>query len=103
MHNACDPATTAWAFAVGTYLDFEPHKVIRDQDYDRMGDGIRVALCLGIHGGISDLSAVGCCGLPGNAEFQFRYPRLAFWTLETNVHPETFPNLSVGTAPDSSI
>ena len=54
-----DPEATAWAFAAGRQFGLAPEQIIRDQDYDGDGAGVRFGLEHNAYAGIHGLRHAG--------------------------------------------
>ena len=78
-----DSSATAWAWAVGEYLQLEPEQIIKDSEYDGTGADIRMMLTHRQYCGINGLHYAGFCAIRKNAFSEKQnmpaYPELAYW------------------------
>lgn len=76
-----DPEATAWAWSAGVALGLPGEEIIRNDEYDGDGEGMRFSLSAKMYLGINGLAHAGFCALRSRAGIE-AWPKLNFWTQE---------------------
>ena len=77
-----DPEATAWAYAFGLHLGFEPDAIILDDEYEDTGALVRMQLGARAYLGINGLACAGYCATSASSAHYRKvplYPEMAFW------------------------
>lgn len=78
--QAGESEATAWAWAVGEYLEIPPEVIILDSEYEGDGADMRVMLMMRQYLGINGLMHAGFCLTRANPRRNLPvYPKLAYW------------------------
>jgi hypothetical protein len=78
--QASESEATAWAWAVGEYLEIPPEVIILDSEYEGDGADMRVMLMMRQYLGIHGLMHAGFCVTRANPRRNLPvYPKLSYW------------------------